>query len=90
LSILAIVIERFLAIEAGPAVIRTKPWYLVIYLDNILTKSIYCATMHKVRQLRALTGQVVYRHYGHSMADIPNNDELLSLLDRLNQNEEVI
>ncbi len=30
-------------------------------------------------------GQVVYRHYGHSMRDIPSNDELLSLLDKLNQ-----
>ena len=25
-----------------------------------------------------------YVHYGHSMSDIPENDELLALLDRLN------
>jgi peroxiredoxin Q/BCP len=31
------------------------------------------------------SGQISYRHYGHSMRDIPANDELLSLLDRLNQ-----
>ncbi len=30
-------------------------------------------------------GQISYRHYGHSMRDIPANDELLSVLDRLNQ-----
>jgi len=33
------------------------------------------------------TGQVVYRHYGHSLRDIPVNDELLSVLDKLNQPE---
>lgn len=33
-------------------------------------------------------GQVAYRHYGHSMRDIPVNDALLSLLDRLNQTED--
>lgn len=31
------------------------------------------------------SGQVVYRHYGHSMRDIPVNDELLSILDNLNE-----
>jgi peroxiredoxin Q/BCP len=31
------------------------------------------------------TGQVSYRHYGQAMHDIPANDELLSVLDRLNQ-----
>jgi len=40
------------------------------------------------------TGQVSYRHYGHSMRDIPTNKELLMLLDRLNetsaQPEEII
>ena len=33
------------------------------------------------------TGQIAYRHYGHSMRDIPANDDLLSVLDRLNQVE---
>ena len=29
--------------------------------------------------------QVRYIHYGHSMSDIPPNDEILALLDDLNQ-----
>ena len=33
------------------------------------------------------TGHVSYRHYGQSMRDIPATAELLSVLDRLNQNE---
>ena len=32
-------------------------------------------------------GQIAYRHYGHSMRDIPDNSELLSLLDRLNETD---
>ncbi len=31
------------------------------------------------------TGQARYVHYGHSMSDIPSNEELLALLDELNQ-----
>jgi peroxiredoxin Q/BCP len=31
------------------------------------------------------TGLVRFAHYGHSMADIPPNEELLSLLDQVNQ-----
>lgn len=30
-------------------------------------------------------GQICYRHYGHSMRDIPNNNEILNLLDELNR-----
>jgi peroxiredoxin Q/BCP len=30
-------------------------------------------------------GTVRYVHYGHSMSDIPPNEELLALLDQLNQ-----
>ena len=30
-------------------------------------------------------GQARYVHYGHSMRDLPPNDELLALLDDLNQ-----
>ena len=30
-------------------------------------------------------GQARYVHYGHSMSDIPPNEEILSLLDELNQ-----
>ena len=30
------------------------------------------------------TGQARYVHYGHSMSDIPSNDEILALLDGLN------
>lgn len=30
-------------------------------------------------------GMVRYAHYGHSMRDIPTNDELLALLDQINQ-----
>lgn len=30
-------------------------------------------------------GMVRYVHYGHSMSDIPRNEELLALLDGLNQ-----
>jgi peroxiredoxin Q/BCP len=30
-------------------------------------------------------GQARFVHYGHSMSDIPPNDELLTLLDELNQ-----
>jgi len=33
------------------------------------------------------TGQARYVHYGHSMSDIPSNEELLALLDELNQGE---
>jgi peroxiredoxin Q/BCP len=33
-------------------------------------------------------GQARYVHYGHSMSDIPPNDELLALLDELNQQQE--
>jgi peroxiredoxin Q/BCP len=33
------------------------------------------------------TGQARYVHYGHSMSDIPPNEELLALLDELNQGE---
>lgn len=31
------------------------------------------------------TGQARFVHYGHSMSDIPENSELLSLLDELNK-----
>jgi peroxiredoxin Q/BCP len=30
-------------------------------------------------------GQVVYRHYGGSMSDIPSNREVLAVLDELNE-----
>ena len=30
-------------------------------------------------------GVIRYRHYGGSMSDIPNNDEILNLLDQLNE-----
>ena len=30
-------------------------------------------------------GQARYVHYGHSMSDIPTNDELLAILEQLNQ-----
>ena len=30
-------------------------------------------------------GQARYVHYGHSMSDIPPNDELLAILDQLNR-----
>jgi len=33
-------------------------------------------------------GQVRYVHYGHSMRDIPPNEEVLALLDDLNQEDE--
>ena len=33
------------------------------------------------------TGTVRYVHYGHSMSDIPPNEELLTLLDHLNSKE---
>ena len=32
-------------------------------------------------------GLVRYVHYGHDMSDIPQNEELLSLLDKLEQEE---
>lgn len=32
-------------------------------------------------------GVVRYRHYGHSMGDIPPDDEILALLDDLNREE---
>ena len=31
------------------------------------------------------SGQIRYAHYGHSMMDIPPNDDILSLLDQLNR-----
>jgi peroxiredoxin Q/BCP len=33
------------------------------------------------------TGQARYVHHGHSMSDIPPNEELLALLDGLNRGE---
>lgn len=33
-------------------------------------------------------GQVRYVHYGHSMSDIPPNEEILALLDGLNREKE--
>jgi peroxiredoxin Q/BCP len=33
-------------------------------------------------------GQARYVHYGHSMSDIPPNDDLLALLDQLDQETE--
>ena len=33
------------------------------------------------------TGQARYVHYGHSMSDIPPNEELIALLDELNHEE---
>jgi peroxiredoxin Q/BCP len=33
-----------------------------------------------------LNGKVRFVHYGHSMSDIPANQELLALLDELNKN----
>jgi peroxiredoxin Q/BCP len=36
-----------------------------------------------------VAGRVRYVHYGHSMSDIPPNDELLALLDELNQEKEI-
>jgi peroxiredoxin Q/BCP len=35
-----------------------------------------------------VAGRARYVHYGHSMSDIPPNDELLALLDELNQENE--
>jgi peroxiredoxin Q/BCP len=32
-------------------------------------------------------GKARYVHYGHSMSDIPSNEELLALLDEINQEE---
>ncbi len=32
-------------------------------------------------------GQISYKHYGHSMLDIPPNREILALLDHLNREE---
>lgn len=32
-------------------------------------------------------GKACYVHYGHSMSDIPPNDEILALLDELNREE---
>jgi len=32
-------------------------------------------------------GQARYVHYGHSMSDIPPNEDLLALIDELNQEE---
>jgi len=32
-------------------------------------------------------GQARFVHYGHSMSDIPPNEEILSLLDALNSND---
>lgn len=34
-------------------------------------------------------GVVRYVHYGHSMRDIPENEELLAILDELNESEAV-
>ena len=33
-------------------------------------------------------GQARYVHYGHSMSDIPTNDELLAILEQLDQETE--
>jgi peroxiredoxin Q/BCP len=35
-------------------------------------------------------GKARYVHYGHSMADIPSNGEILALLGELNQRNESI
>jgi peroxiredoxin len=35
-------------------------------------------------------GKARYVHYGHSMADIPPNSEVLALLDELNQENESV
>ena len=32
-------------------------------------------------------GRIRYAHYGHSMSDIPDNREILDLLDALNSEE---
>ena len=32
-------------------------------------------------------GQIRYRHYGNSMRDIPSNQSIISILDKLNQEE---
>jgi len=32
-------------------------------------------------------GRARYVHYGHSMADIPSNDDITSLLDKLNEED---
>lgn len=34
-------------------------------------------------------GRIRYEHYGHDMADIPPNADILALLDRLNQQDDV-
>ena len=34
-------------------------------------------------------GQIRYRHYGNSMRDIPPNQAILDLLDRLNKDEQI-
>lgn len=34
-----------------------------------------------------LEGKIVYKNYGESMSDIPENRELLYLLDKLNENK---
>ena len=33
------------------------------------------------------TGKARFVHYGHSMKDIPSNEELLMLVDEINQEE---
>ena len=35
-------------------------------------------------------GEVAYKHYGGSMSDIPPNPLILSILDRLNQDGDVV
>jgi len=45
----------------------------------------------KLGRMPALTvvdkaGQIVYSHHGNSMSDIPEDDEILFLLDALNEN----
>jgi len=32
-------------------------------------------------------GQIRYQHYANSMRDIPSNQSILSILDKLNQEE---
>jgi peroxiredoxin len=34
-------------------------------------------------------GIVRYVHYGHSMADIPENDEILAILDEINKHDQL-
>jgi peroxiredoxin Q/BCP len=76
--------EKYWQKEALPFVGLPDPKHTVLKLYGQEVKLFKLGRM-PAQVMVDKQAQARYVHYGHSMSDIPPNDELLTLLDELNQ-----